>query len=1023
MDESHNRDSLADLAVRHRPVTLRSSIVWVGLTALAYLGNVANLPLFFNVDFLFGSVVVFVILHYLGWAPATVSAVIAASHTAVLWQHPYAVIIMALEALMVGIFYRRRSGNLMLLTTLYWILIGMPLVVLFYGGVMDVAQQSTVLIVFKQAINGIVNALIAALLISVLQHYFPRLEREASRSPFTFSQAIFLLMVALVLLPAMAILVVSARAEMARVEDDVASKLAITSYSSRQAVNAWTSENLQTLRSLASYAQMDNPERIAVLRTEMELLKMSDPDFLAMAVVNPMGQVIAGEPADVATERLGGAEVARRPYFSRMITGMQGTASNVVTRGERPRVLLGVPIVEGDIMTGAVVGIVDPQRLREMLFRLSGNWTVEATIVDANNRVVASTAEGVEAFQDYSRRIPDDSEHERGNLYIRVPESHRNVSIMQRWQHSQYLTKDRIGTASSWSIVLQAPIAPYQDALNSRYQSMLLVMLLVIIGTILLSATLSRRMLASLTQLTVVAENLPDKVTRQEELDWPTSRINEIDTLINCFRITSTHLGESFTRIQEANIELVAAKQEAEAASRTKSEFLANISHDLRTPLNGILGYAQILGRDAALDARTREAVSIIEKSGNHLLNLINDILDVSRIEAQKLVLQPEPFRLSSFLDDVTDIVTLQARQKGLQIHTEFDPDLPTAVVGDQKRLRQILLNLLNNAVKFTESGDVWFRAGTSGDRLAFEVEDTGPGIPRDQLGEIFSPFKQLSKHIQSEEGTGLGLAIVKRLVEMMDGEVGVESTPGEGSRFSFTVALPAAGEVPARARASVSISGYEGPRRRVLIVDDKWENRSVLRSMLEPLGFQISDAADGAEGLEVIAAERPDIVFMDLVMPVVDGFEAIRTIRESPSMAGSRVVAISASVAESIRNECMRVGFDEFLPKPFRQLELLDLVRDLLGVRWTYANERPPAEHEEAEEAVPPARLLDEIERHVAAGNIRRILDAADDLRAAGSEYAGVADRIESLAQEFQINRLAAYINRLRHATVEGDG
>ncbi len=1023
MNESHDRDSLADLAVRHRPVTLRSSIAWVGLTAIAYLGNVANLPLFFNVDFLFGTIVVFVILHYLGWAPATVSAVIAASHTAVLWQHPYVIIIMALEALMVGVFYRRRSHNLMLLTTLYWILVGMPLVVLFYGGVMDVAQQSTVLIVFKQAINGIVNALVAALLISLLQHFFPRLERDASRSPFTFSQSIFLLMVALVLLPAMAILVVSARAEMARVEDDVASKLAITSYSSRQAVNAWTSENLQTLRSLASYAQMDNPERVAVLRTEMELLKMSDPDFLAMAVVNPMGEIIADEPADVATERFGGADVARRPYFRRMITGMQGTASNVLVRGDRPTVFLGVPIVEGDIMTGAVLGIVDPERLREMLFRLSGNWMVEATIVDANDRVVASTAEGVETFQDYSRQIPDHSEHERGNLYIRVPESHRNVPIMQRWQHSQYLTKDRIGTASSWCIVLQAPIAPYQDALNSRYQSMLLVMLIVIIGTILLSAALSRRMLASLTQLTVVAENLPDKVTRQEELDWPTSRINEIDTLINCFRVTSAHLGQSFTRIQEANIELVAAKQEAESASRTKSEFLANISHDLRTPLNGILGYAQILARDPALEARTRDAVLIIEKSGNHLLNLINDILDVSRIEAQKLVLQPEPFRLSDFLDDVTDIVTLQARQKGLQIHTEFAPDLPTAVVGDQKRLRQILLNLLNNAVKFTESGDVWFRARTSGDRLAFEVQDTGPGIPRDQLGEIFSAFKQLSKHIQSEEGTGLGLAIVKRLVEMMDGEVGVESTPGEGSRFSFTVTLPPAGEPPALPRASASISGYEGPRRKALIVDDKWENRSVLRSMLEPLGFQISDAADGAEGLEMVAAERPDIVFMDLVMPVVDGFEAIRTIRESPSIAGTRVIAISASVAESIRNECMRVGFDEFLPKPFRQLELLDLVRDLLGVRWIYENERPRAKRDEAEEAIPPDRLLDEIDRQVAAGNIRRILAAADDLRAAGTEYAGVADRIESLARAFQINRLAAYINRLRRATVGSDG
>lgn len=1023
MSDADRKPSLADLAVRHRPVTFTSSIVWVGLTALAYLGNVANLPLFFNVDFLFGTVVVFVILHYFGWAPAVVSAIIASAHTAVLWQHPYAVVIMTLELVLVGVFYRRKSHNLMLLTTVYWVIVGMPLVVLFYGGVMGVAEQSTVLIVFKQAINGIVNALVASLVISLAQHFFPQLDRRANRAPFTFSQAIFLLMVALVLLPAMAILVVTARAEMGRVEEDVTSKLEITSFSARQAVNAWITENLQTLRSLATYAQMDNPNRIQVLRTEMELLKMSDPDFIAMAVVNPLGQVVAGQPERIAHGRLGGADLAHWPYFSRMVTGMQGIASNVIMRGDAPTVILGVPIVERDIMTGAVLGIIDPDRLRGMLARVSGNWHVEATIVDADERVVASTADGVAPFDHFGPRMPHDDEHDHANIYIRIPEVHRNVSIMQRWQFSQYLTRDRIGTTSSWSIVLQAPIAPYQDALNARYQSMLLVMLLVIIGTIFLSSALSRRMLSSLTQLTVVAENLSDKVTRQDELDWPESRINEIDRLINCFRVTSAHLGESFTRIQETNIQLVAAKQEAEAASRAKSEFLANISHDLRTPLNGILGYAQILARDASLDTRTREAVAIIEKSGNHLLNLINDILDVSRIEANKLVLRPEAFRLAGFLDDIADIVTLQARQKGLRIVTEFGPALPVAVVGDEKRLRQVLLNLLNNAVKFTEAGVVTFRARPEDERLRFEVEDTGQGIPADQLLEIFSPFKQLSKHIQSDEGTGLGLAIVKRLVEMMGGTVGVESSPGEGSLFSFTVPLPEAGELPETARATSAITGYEGDRRKVLVVDDKWENRSVLRSMLEPLGFEVSEAADGSSGIDVISRERPDIVFMDLVMPVVDGFEAIRTIRETPEMAATRVVAVSASVAESIRHECLRVGFDEFLPKPFRQLELLEATRALLGVRWIQESRVPATEYTEGEISVPPASLLEELEREVAAGNIRRILAAADTIRETDPSFAAVADRIAAMAQEFQINRLADYINRLRRDRVADDG
>ena len=999
-----------------------AALGWVALTAAGYLGNALHLPLFFNVDFLFGSIFVFIILHYYGWGPATVSALIASSHTAVIWQHPYAVIIMSLEVFAVGYFYRRHSRNLMFLDTVYWIVLGMPLVVLLYGGVMGIAEQSTFLIVFKQAINGIVNALAAALAIALVQHLFPRLAPRDGRAPFDFSQAIFLVMVAFVLLPATVILVVSARAEMSRVEDDVASKLAITTFSSRQAVSAWVSENLQILGSLARFADTGDPRRLLALRAEMAILQMSNDNFAAMAVVDSLGRVVVAEPRDTITRRLGRTDLSGYTYINRVMGG-RGIASDVLAPEGSSVVMLGVPIIERDIISGAVIGIIDAGRLRELLHRLSGNWTVDLTIVDANHRVVASTSDDVPVHGDFASRYPMDYQHVRENLYIRVPETHQNVSIMQRWQHSEYLTKERLGQHTDWTIVLEAPIAPYQDALNSRYQAMLLVMLIVIIGTILLSAAFSRRMLGSLRHLTVVAENLPDRVTAQETIDWPVSRINEIDTLISCFRITSAHLGESFARIQEANLQLIAAKQEAETANNTKSEFLANISHDLRTPLNGILGYAQILSRDESIDGRTREAVSIIEKSGNHLLNLISDILDVSRIEANKLVLQPSPFMLLVFLEDITDIVTLQARQKGLQIHAEFDARLPHAVVGDAKRLRQILLNLLTNAVKFTGHGSIWFRARPQSGRLYVEVEDTGPGIPSDQLDEIFSPFRQLTKHIQSDEGTGLGLAIVKRLVEMMGGEVGVDSEPGRGSRFYLHVDLPSTTETPNAPESASRVRGYEGPRRTILVVDDKWENRSVLRSMLEPLGFVVSEAVDGSEGIRRMHEQRPDLVFMDLVMPVLDGFEAIRAIRESTDLRETRVAAISASVAETIRSECLRVGFDDFLPKPFRQTDLLESVRRLLGLVWVHHGGEPDTPPEHTDECAPPPDLLVRLEDHVAAGNIRLILEAADDLEQTDARYAAVAHRISALAQEFQINRLADYLQRLQHGTVAEDG
>ncbi len=1005
--------------IDRRAPSARAVLGWVALTAAGYLGNLYHLPLFYNVDFLFGSIFVLVVLHYYGWGPAAVSALVASSLTWVIWRHPYAVIVMTLEVFVVGYLYRRHSRNLVFLTTAYWVVLGMPLVLLFYGGVMGVAQQSTFLILFKQAINGIVNALVASLLIAAAHRFLPRLTNWRIGAPMAFSHAIFLAMATLVMVPAMIILVVTARAEMSRIEDDVASKLGITTFSSRQAVSAWIAENMQTLRSLARYADLQDPERFSVLQTEMALLRMSNENYLAMAVVDPRGRLVSGEPWHLASAQLNGARFSERPYFDRMVNGREVISSVVDTGNGSYVVVLGVPIVESDVISGAVLGIIDVGRLRDLLLRLRGDWSVEVTIVDGNHRVVTTTSEEIEVFDDYSELIPRSHEHIRDNLYIRVPELDQNVSIMERWQHSEYATRERVGPLSGWTIILEAPIAPYQDALNSRYRSMLLVLLVFFIGTILLSAALSSNMLKSLTRLTAAAQNLPDKVTRQEELDWPTSRINEIDTLIDCFRVTSEHLSESFSQIQEANQQLIAAKRQAEAASETKSQFLANISHDLRTPLNGILGYAQILSRDTALDPRTREAVAIIEKSGNHLLNLINDILDVSRIEADKLVLEPESFHLRSFLDDIADIVSLRARQKGLRLHVELDADLPRVVVGDTKRLRQILLNLLTNAVKFTHSGHVWFRAGARPDGLHFEVEDTGEGIPADEIDGIFSPFKQLTKHIQSDEGTGLGLAIVKRLVEMMGGEVGVESAPGVGSRFFFTVDLPSASDPQEAVVSHGEIRGYEGDPRTILVVDDKWENRKVLRSMLESLGFNVVEAADGSEGLVVMENERPDLVFVDLVMPHTDGFAAVRLIRGTEHLRHTRVIAMSASVAETIRHECRRVGFDDFLPKPFQRSDLLESIRVLLGLDWVYARPATVLEPPPEDELVPPAELLERVEEHVAAGNIRRILETAADIRRVDEQYAPVADRIVGMAQEFEINRLADYIERLRRATV----
>lgn len=998
------------------PITLPNSLLWIGLTALAYLGNVANLSLSVNVDLIWGTIPVLIILHFFGWVPATLSAVVASVHTAVLWSHPYGILIFTAETLIVGTVYRRRSGNLLLLDTTYWILVGMPLTAVIYRAVLGVASTTSFLLTFRMAVNGVFNALVASLLIALVEQIAPRLRHSTERRILGFAQAIFLVMVAFVLIPAMGILVFTTRQEMSRVEQDVQTRLSITTFSARQAVNAWMAENLQTLRSLASVAAQAGPGDANRLSTEMRLLNMSDADFRVLGVSDVQGTVIAAEPHDAAVLLLSGADLAQEQFFDRMITDLQGVASDVVFRSQSaatPIVLFGVPIVAGDQISGAVIGVLDTGRLSDLLSRVSGNWDVEATITDGNGVIITSTDPEVPPFGSYEREFPGPYERVSPSVNLRVAQGFPRAPEMQRWQFTEFSTRARLGITSRWSISLSAALAPHQNELIERYRSLFLVMVVVIVVTTLLSALVSRQMLGSLTALTAVAEDLPEKVVRREEPRWPVSRIDEIHTLIQCFKITSEHLGESFTRLQEANAQLLDAKQQAESANRTKSEFLANISHDLRTPLNGILGYAQILSRDTSLDEQTRNAVSIIRKSGNHLLNLINDILDVSRIEADKLHLESAPFFLRSFLDDIADIVSLHARQKGLQFIVDLSDDLPLVASGDEKRLRQVLLNLLNNAVKFTEHGHVRFTARIRGEVLHVEVEDTGIGIPIEEQDAIFSPFKQLTKHIQSEEGTGLGLAIVQRLVAMMNGTVSVVSRPGEGSRFTVELALPAADAVPPGPQSMSTVTGYRGRIKTILAVDDKEQNRSVLRNMLEPLGFVVREAIDGAAAVEELRTEAADLVFMDLVMPGVDGFGAIRAIRDDPELRDTVIVAISASVASSVRDECLDAGFNDFVAKPFRDTDLFGMMQRLLGLEWVHQREEPAPERP-AEVVVPRAEELTELVAQTESGNIRGILDAVDDVAALDARYGPFAKKVATMAREFQINRLANYLGEV---------
>jgi len=394
------------------------------------------------------------------------------------------------------------------------------------------------------------------------------------------------------------------------------------------------------------------------------------------------------------------------------------------------------------------------------------------------------------------------------------------------------------------------------------------------------------------------------------------------------------------------------ALAEAQRLARLRSEFLAQMSHELRTPLNGILGFAQILQRDKALTPRQARGLKIIQESGQHLLSLIDDILDVARIDAAKLVLAPIQSDPAIFLQAVCDIVRVKADEKNLLFTYRADGWLPAVVRVDEKRLRQVLLNLLSNAIKFTDSGEVALRVyaqpatrrqGTDADpagpmvRMHFEVQDSGIGMNEAQLERLFTPFEQVGDAPRREGGTGLGLAISRRLVRLMGGDVQVHSKPGEGSVFSFEIELPIARLPGTGVASSVVPVGYEGARRNVLVIDDVPQNRAMLLESLTSLGIEVIEARDGQEGLEVAARSRPDLIILDAMMPVMDGFEATRRLRLLPGLADVPIIGTSASASANVEARFREAGADAFVPKPINQDALLEMLGKLMAMSWIY--------------------------------------------------------------------------------------
>jgi len=511
---------------------------------------------------------------------------------------------------------------------------------------------------------------------------------------------------------------------------------------------------------------------------------------------------------------------------------------------------------------------------------------------------------------------------------------------------------------------------------------------------------------------------------------------------ITDIRAAEAALRKSNAELQERTKELAAAldtarqlRNQAEKANRAKDIFLANMSHELRTPLNSILGYSQLMSRDTHITPTQREYLETIAQSGEHLLGLINNVLTMSKIEAGRTALQKNAFGLRSQIHGLQEMFQLHADHKGLTLLVDIAPDVPDYIYADEGKLRQVLMNLLSNAVKFTEEGGVVLRIGcqdqhteNADTNLVIEIEDTGVGIASEEKEMLFKPFIQTASGQQSQEGTGLGLPISKQFVNLMGGELNVSSIVGEGTTFRV--------QIPVALADKNTIDGLDlSPRRHVtgiepeqtapdgkpfrfLIVEDNLPNRELLIKLLAPFGFEFRTAVNGVEGVEKWAEWQPHLVWMDMRLPVMDGYQATRQIKGRAKTTGQSaiVVALTASAFEEDRDAIFSAGCDDFIRKPFRENQIFDALHRHLGLRFIYEDitpETPAVNHvstQDLQKATKklPASWAADLRRSVIALDVESMLALIDSIRTQAPQ---LANTLTQWVHDFEYEKLMGLV------------